>query len=172
MPAIRRCSHHRARALALALALVACEQPYRIGEYVLVEWEEGSPPHPAYILEKTGKARFRVHYDGYAPRWDENVTLERIKGRVEGHVIRPPPPKKVRVARGENANAAKGKPGASAAPVGQYKVGDRVKVKWRGTVYAATVLSVVSADQYRVHYDGHEAAWDEVVKVGRIVSKR
>lgn len=158
---------------SLVSPLVACEEPYRIGEFVLVEWEEGSPPYPAYITEKRGKARFRVHYDGYASRWDEEVTLERIKGRVPEHYVRPPPPKKVRIARGDRAAKGKGaKPGASAAPVGQYKAGDRVKVKWRGSVYSATILNVVATDQYRVHYDGHESAWDEVVKVTRIVSKR
>jgi hypothetical protein len=159
------------RAFLAGVLLVACEQPYRIGEYVLVEWEEGSPPYPAYITERSGKARFRVHYDGYGSRWDQDVTIERIKGRVPEHYAKPPTPKKVRIARGEGTGKG-AKPGASAEPIGQYKVGDRVKVKWRGSVYSAVILSVVSTDQYRVHYDGHESAWDEVVKVSRIVSTR
>jgi hypothetical protein len=77
------------------------------------------------------------------------------------------------VAQGQQPKQGKsGAPGASAEPVGQYQVGDRVKVRWRGSVYSATVLAVVSAEKYRVHYDGHEAAWDEVVPTSRIVTKR
>lgn len=154
--------------------LCGCEQPYRIGEYVLVEWEEGQPPYPAYIIEQEGKTRFRVHYDGYATRWDEDVTIDRIKGRVTGHVFRPPPPKKVQRAQGITPTNKQGgaQGSASAAPVGQYQVGDRVKVRWRGTVYAATVVGVVGQDKYLIHYDGHESAWDEVVNASRIVSTR
>ena len=158
----------------VALGLFACEQPYRIGEYVLVEWEDGQPPYPAYIVAQKSKTRFRVHYDGYATRWDEDVTLDRIKGRVTGHVFRPPPPKKVQRAQGiapaRKESSAQGS--ASAAPVGQYQVGDRVKVRWRGTVYPATVVGVVGQDRYLIHYDGHESAWDEIVNANRIVSTR
>jgi hypothetical protein len=158
----------------VALWLFACEQPYRIGEYVLVEWEEGQPPYPAYIVEQKSKTRFRVHYDGYATRWDEEVTLDRIQGRVTGHVFRPPPPKKVQRAQGiAPASKQGGAPtSASAAPVGQYQVGDRVKVRWRGTVYPATVVGVVGQDKYLIHYDGHESAWDEIVNASRIVPTR
>ena len=168
----------RARGLALLVWVVVCgcEQPYRIGEYVLVEWEEGQPPYPAYIIANKGKARYRVHYDGYANRWDQEVTIDRIKGRVEGHVLRPPPPKKVLVAQGfgsqPKTSSGSAKASASATPTGQYKAGDRVKVRWRGTVYPATILKVVATDQYLVHYDGYESAWDETVAVGRIVSTR
>lgn len=156
------------RAFALVLLLSACEQPYRIGEFVMVEWEHGQPPYPAYIIATKG-SRYRVHYDGYATRWDEDVTLDRIKGRVEGHVLRPPPPKKVQRAQ-EAPSGSQAKGSASAMPAGQYQVGDRVKVRWRGTVYAATVLEVAGPDKYLIHYDGHENAWDEVVSGHRIVS--
>lgn len=152
-----------------ALTWLGCEQPYRIGEYVLVEWEEGQAPYPAYIIGTRG-TRYRVHYDGYATRWDEDVTLDRIKGRVEGHVLRPPPPKKVQRAQGDAPSGSQAKGSASAVPAGQYQVGDRVKVRWRGTVYAATVLEVQGPDKYLIHYDGHESAWDEVVSGQRIVS--
>ena len=166
----------RCLATLLLCTVCACEQPYRIGEYVLVEWEEGQPPYPAYIVAQKGKTRFQVHYDGYANRWDQEVTIDRIKGRVEGQVLRPPPPKKVLVAQGlgPKLKSASGKvnPSASAAPTGQYQAGDRVKVRWRGTVYPATVVRVVANDQYLIHYDGHESAWDETVGVGRIVSTR
>lgn len=160
----------RAWLLAFSLLWCGCEQPYRIGEFVLVEWEHGQPPYPAYIIAAKG-TRYRVHYDGYATQWDEDVTLDRVKGRVEGHVVRPPPPKKVQRAQ-DAASGAQAKGGTSALAAGQYQVGDRVKVRWRGTVYAATVLEVSGPDKYLIHYDGHESAWDEVVSSHRIVSTR
>ncbi|HYJ07879.1 MAG TPA: hypothetical protein VEX18_02695, partial [Polyangiaceae bacterium] len=63
-------------ALCLSLALLglpACKKPYRVGEHVLVEWEKEQPPYPAYITERTGSGRYRVHFDGYDSRWDEEV---------------------------------------------------------------------------------------------------
>jgi len=163
-----------AASLTLLLLSLACEEPYRIGEYVLVEWEKGRPAYPAYIVGQNGPASYRVHYDGYGSRWDEDVTLDRIKGRVKGHVLRPPPPKKVQQAQGrqpaKKKSDAGGKGSTSASPVSQYQVGDRIKVRWRGTVYSATVLGVVGQDKYLIHYDGHESVWDETVGVNRIVS--
>jgi hypothetical protein len=150
--------------LILALALAGCKEPYRVGEYVWVEWDGRS--YPAYILEKKSETRFRVHYEGYEARWDEDVTLDRIKGRVDGPVVAPPPPEKVARAAGISPRAS-----SSAAPVSPYKAGDRVRVKWRGSVYQATVLEIVGSERVLVRYDGHESAWDEVVSLDRIVSR-
>jgi hypothetical protein len=151
--------------LALGLA-TGCSRPYQVGDYVLVEWGEDKLLYPAYIIEKKSKSRFKVHYEGYPTRWDETVQLPRIKNRVEGKVTHPPPPLKVRVAQGLKPE----KKGAK-VPVSQFKEGDRVKVKWRESVYRATVIEVVSANQLKVHYEGHESAWDEVVPVSRIVDR-
>lgn len=151
--------------VGLALLVGGCKEPYRVGEYVWVEWEGRN--YPAYIIERKGETRFRVHYDGYEARWDEDVTLDRIKGRIEGPVTAPPAPAKVARAAGVSPKAS-----SSAQPVSPYKVGDRVKVKWRGSLYAATVLGVVAPDKFLVHYDGHESAWDEVVPLDRIAGKR
>jgi len=174
----------RALALALALALLGCTEPYRVGEYVLVEWEEGRV-YPAYIIEVSGKSHYRVHFDGYDSRWDEDVGIDRIKGRVEGPVAPQPPPPKVARASQTAKPAARPSPaggaGATAAPsasagpavlANPYRPGDRVRLTWRGSVYSATVLEVVAKDKLLVHYEGHENVWDEVVHVERIVSKR
>ena len=166
-------------ALVLALALLGCAEPYRVGEYVLVEWEEGRV-YPAYIIEASSKSRYRVHYDGYDSRWDEDVSIDRIKGRVEGPVApQPPPPKVARALQTAKAtdDAAPGlpqpAPSASAGALANpYKPGDRVRLTWRGSIYSATVLEIVAKDKLLVHYDGHENAWDEVVHVERIASKR
>jgi len=143
----------------------ACSEPYRVGEYVWVEWEGRN--YPAYILEKKGSSRFRVHYDGYDSRWDEDVTLDRVKGRIDGPVAPPPPPEKVARASGVSPKGS-----AAATGVSAYKAGDRVRVRWRGSLYAATVVAVTGPDRYLVHYDGYETAWDETVGPDRILPAR
>ncbi len=140
-----------------------CQETYRVGEHVLVEWEGND--YPAYIIDRTGRGRFRVHFDGYSSRWDEEVSLDRIKGRVTGKVTAPPPPAKV-----ARATAVGPKPSTSAGPVSAYKEGDKVRVRWRGSVYTATVVVVLAQDRFVVHYDGHESAWDETITLERIVT--
>lgn len=143
--------------------LWGCTRPYQVGDHVLVEWGEDRLLYPAFITEVRDRSRYRIHYEGYPARWDETVDLTRIKGRVTGKVIPPPPPLKVRLARGINDQEG------SQAPVSQFKEGDRIRVKWRNSVYRASVLEVVSATEIRVRYEAHESAWDEVVPVSRIV---
>jgi len=157
-------------AAALALPLAGCKKPYRVGEHVLVEWEEGKL-YPGYIIEQTGKSRFRIHFDGYDSRWDEDVSIEAIKGRVEGPVPVPPPPEKVTRAAGVTAKSAQA-PANPALAISPYQVGDRVRVSWRGSVYTATILEVVSKDRFKIHYEGHESAWDEIVPLDRVVGRR
>lgn len=153
-----------------ALGVSACKKPYRVGEHVLVEWEKEQPPYPAYITERVGATRYRVHFDGYDSRWDEDVSLERLLGRVEGPVAAPPPPPKVALAAGVASPKTAGSAGEVA--VSPYKEGDRVRVSWRGSVYSAQVVKVVAKDRFEVHYEGHEAAWDEVVGIDRIAGRR
>jgi len=152
--------------LALALAVLpACAPDYRVGEYVWVEWE--GREYPAYIVDAKGEARFRVHYDGYDPRWDEDVTLERIKRRVEGPVTPPPPPDKVARAMGLQP-----KPAGSAGAPSSRVPGERVRVRWRGSIYAATIVSIEGPGKFLVHYEGYGSEWDEVVLEERVMSQR
>ncbi len=153
----------RRQLFALPLLLLGCSRPYQVGDHVLVEWGEDHLLYTAFITEVRDRSRYRVHYEGYPSRWDEIVDLTRIKGRVSGKVTPSPPPLKVRLARG-----LKGQEGEN-APVSQFKEGDKIRVKWRNSVYRASVLEVVSATEIRVRYEGHESAWDEVVPVTRIV---
>jgi len=150
----------------LGASLPGCSRPYRVGDHVLVEWGDEKLLYPAYIIEIRGKSRYRVHYAGYPSRWDEDVALPRIKGYVTGDMTSPPPPRKVRVAQGLNTKKA------GDAPVSPFKEGDRVRVTWRESVYRASVLEVISATELKVHYDGHEEAWDEVIPVSRVVSTK
>jgi len=156
--------------LFFALLLAGCKKPYRVGEHVLVEWEKEQPPYPAYITERVGATRYRVHFDGYDSRWDEDVSFERLLGRVEGPVSVPPPPSKVALAAGVASPKTAGSAGEVA--VSPYKEGDRVRVSWRGSVYSATVVKVIAKDRIEVHYEGHEAAWDEIVSTDRIAGRR
>jgi hypothetical protein len=152
-------------ALALCATLVACKKPYRVGERVLVEWEEGKF-YPAYIIDVHSTTKYRVHFDGYDARWDEDVGVDRIRGRAEGQVPPPPAPAKVKRASGAPT-------GSSSVSLGNpYQVGERVRVTWRGSVYAATVLEVVGKNQLLVHYDGYESAWDERVTLDRVINRR
>jgi hypothetical protein len=149
----------------IALTSVGCKKPYRVGERVLVEWEEGKL-YPAYIIDVHGTTKYRVHFDGYDARWDEDVGVDRIRGRAEGQITPPPAPAKV--AR------ATGAPTGSSSPIvgNPYTVGERIRVTWRGSVYAATVLEVSGKNQLLVHYDGYESAWDEKIPLDRVINRR
>jgi hypothetical protein len=153
--------------LLVALALTSCKKPYRVGEHVLVEWEEGKL-YPAYVLEAHSSTRYRVHFDGYAARWDEDVGVDRIRGRIEGP-IPPAPPPPAKVARAAGAPVGSAEPGRAINP---YRPGDRVRLTWRGSVYPAVVLEAVGKDKLLVHYEGHEPAWDETVSIERVLSRR
>ncbi|HEX7671393.1 MAG TPA: Tudor-knot domain-containing protein [Polyangiaceae bacterium] len=152
-------------AVAAAIALSACRDSYRIGEYVWVEWDGRA--YPAYVIDQKSRARLRVHYDGYDTRWDEDVTPDRVKGRIEGTAVAPPPPEKVARAMGLLPE-----PSASAGVPSVFNVGDRVRVRWRGSVYSAAIVSRSGPSKVLVHYDGYGSEWDEVVPEDRIVGKR
>jgi hypothetical protein len=150
--------------LCCACTLTGCRKPYRVGEFVFVEWEEGRP-FPAYITDRLSSTHYRVHFDGYD--CDQEVSLERIKGRVDGP-LPAPPPGKVPCAHA----APKSGDSALVVPHAAYKPGDRVRVTWRGSVYSATVVSVTAKDRFVVHYEGLESAWDENITLDRIVGRR
>lgn len=158
---------HGAATLVLAAALLstACHDDYRIGEFVWVGWE--GRDYPAYVIDHKIKTRYRVHYDGYDSRWDEDVTLDRIRGRIHGPVTPPPPPEKVARAMGLRPT-----PSGSAGAPSSYSVGDRIRVRWRGSAYAASIVAIDGPGKILVRYDGYGNEWDEVVTDERIVGKR
>jgi hypothetical protein len=45
-------------------------------------------------------------------------------------------------------------------------------VRWRGSVYSATIQAVVTAERFLIHYEGYGSEWDETVPVERIVGRR
>jgi hypothetical protein len=145
---------------ALALTLPGCRRPYRVGDHVLVEWRGGF--HPAVIMAVEGP-RFRVHYDGYSDDWEEWVTGVRIQNHLTASASPDLAPSSVRPLPRASASAA-----ASAQPPIGYKVGDRVRVEWHGTIYGATIVAVLGSDRYRVHYDTYGEEWDENIGLNRI----
>lgn len=50
----------------------------------------------------------------------------------------------------------------------QYTVGDHVYVEWEGNDYPAVIIAATSPTKYKVHYDGYDSVWDEVVPRDRI----
>lgn len=157
----------RARAWLGLWALVlcaACARPYQVGDHVLVEWGDEGHVYPGFIVKQKSASVFRVHFEGYPARWDEDVSLPRIRGRADESSAHPPPPRKIRLAQ------ARAEGQEDQGQLGRYKPGDRVKVSWRGSVYRAVVLELKSPTEFKIHYEGHEAAWDEVVPAARIVT--
>ena len=144
---------------ASSVAFSGCKESYRIGDYVLVDWCDGQ--YPAYIVEKRGRTRFRVHFDGYESRWDTDVRFEDIRRRLQEQP-KNMPPLCDKVARA--LGIKKESDSASA-----YRQGARVKVTWRDSVYKATITEILAPDKFKVHYDGHESFWDEVITGDRIV---
>jgi hypothetical protein len=141
-------------AFLLLLVLAACKKSYSVGDHVYVEWD--GKDYPAMILSQSGPTKYKVHYDGYDAVWDEVVVRERVRGHVEGNVINPEPPAKVR------AKAL------VASQTNVHKVGDRVRVEWHGQLYPAVITAIVGQEKYRIHYDGYGTEWDETVGGPRI----
>jgi hypothetical protein len=50
---------------------------YRIGDRVRVEWH--GQLYPAVVTAIVGQERYRIHYEGYGPEWDEQVGVSRIQ---------------------------------------------------------------------------------------------
>jgi hypothetical protein len=139
-------------------ALGGCRREYRVGDHVLVE-RKGAE-YAGVIVSVEGPAKFRVHYDGYSEEWDETVPGTRIHGRLTAPVP-------------TAAIAKRGAPGVSAsasasAPPSFYRVGDRVRVEWHGATYTASIVAVLGAERYRVHYEGYGSEWDENIGLARI----
>jgi hypothetical protein len=62
--------------------------------------------------------------------------------------------------------------GATTNAAGAFAVGDKLNVEWKGKTYPATVILVPGPDKYKIHYDGYESSWDEVVGPSRIKGRR
>lgn len=57
---------------------------------------------------------------------------------------------------------------ALAACQRSHDVGDHVLVEWEGDVYPAMIVEVPGPGKVKVHYDGFDEIWDEVIPRNRI----
>jgi hypothetical protein len=146
------------------LALGGCRRPNQVGDHVLVEWRGGE--YPGVIVGVEGVSRFRVHYDGYSEDWDETVPATRIRGRLSTT------PGAVAPAANKPRASASASAAAAPLPPSVYRLGDRVRVEWHGSVYPATIVAVLGDDRYRVHYESYGDEWDEDIPMSRIQRKR
>jgi hypothetical protein len=58
--------------------------------------------------------------------------------------------------------------GLGAACGRTYREGDEVMVEWEGKEYPALLLTATPDSKFKVHFDGYEDTWDEVVTKSRI----
>jgi len=145
----------------------SCRRAHQIGDHILVDWRGAE--YPAVIVGIEGPAKFHVHYDGYSEDWDETIPATRIRGRLSASPVPTPagpPPNKVRSKAVGSASAS-----ASPLPASVYRVGDRVRVEWHGSIYPATIITALGDDRYRVHYEGYGNEWDEDINMNRIQRK-
>lgn len=56
-------------------------------------------------------------------------------------------------------------------PGGPFRKGDRVQVEWRGSWWPARVVDLVGDREWRIHYEGWGAQWDENVGPSRILPR-
>ena len=130
-------------------------------------FEFGEQDCPGHIVDIRSRSRFRVHFTFEGHRWEEEVSLNRVVARGTGPVQTCHPPEHVAAALGISAAAKK-----DAEQRAAFKKGDKLKVRWRDSVYAATVSGVSAGGKLRVHYDGYEDAWDETISLDRVITTR
>lgn len=63
--------------IASASASAGALSRYKQGQQVRVHWH--GKVYPATIVEVLGDERYRVHYEGYGPEWDETIEVSRIQ---------------------------------------------------------------------------------------------
>ena len=150
--------------LAVCGVLLSCRESQRIGDHVLVAYE--GRQCSGYVVDKKSDTRFRIHFTFEGYDWEDDVGADKVLGRVQDAVPDCPLPARVRATLGL-VDTPK-----SRDQSGQYKVGDRVRVRWRGSIYPANVTKVLAPDTLVVHYQGHEDAWDETINIDRIETGR
>lgn len=156
----------KARVGLVVLGLIAsgCRENLRIGDHVLVDYDGSSCP--GYVIDRKSETRLRVHFDFEGYDWQDDVSVDRVLGKVQGATQPCSLPDRLRATLGLRAT-----PTSQARP-SQYQVGDRVRVRWRQSIYPATITGVRAADTVVVHYHGHEDVWDEAINIDRIVTER
>ena len=83
---------------AFWLSMLACRESYRIGDHVMVEYD--GQHCPGYVIDKKSETRVRVHFDFEGYNWQDDVSVDRLLGRVEEPVQGCALPARVRLTEG------------------------------------------------------------------------
>jgi hypothetical protein len=151
---------------------------FRPGERVAIEW--GGQWWPGTIVASLRPGVWRVHYEGWAASYDEEVDRSRLR---HAFVSAGAPPRRLRlVAAGAllaaavcgavvvaaSAPSSGVRAPASGNPVLTYAAGQEVRIEWGRTWWKGRIVAVHAKDRYLVHYDGWSSSWDEVVGPERL----
>lgn len=155
------------------------ESLFPTGREVDVLWQ--GRWYDARVKRVLGEHRWVVGYDGWSTNWDEIVGPERIRARTKktrptvgivvlaigmvtvlagfaaAFYLRVPPPSSTTASSGVAVGDAR-----------SLAIGQPVQVEWQGRWYAASVLSVSSPTEVRIHYTGWSDRWDETVGIARV----
>ncbi len=96
--------------------------------------------YPAVIVQPLGDGHFLVHYDNTGTEWNEAVGPDRVKPLSAG----------------------------AGGPARDYHAGEKVLVTYQQRLLFADVVTQVSAESWRVHYDGFGAEAGETVGPDRL----
>lgn len=145
---------------------VVTASKYKLNEVVDVLWNGAW--YEGTIVAIAPNDKYRVHYSGYSSSWDEWVTLPRLRTKTGKGL-------KGSGAAAKPTTAPTGGPAPSAAltaapAAGAFAAGEAVNILWKGSWYPGKIIGVNGA-QYKVHYDGYSASWDEWVTAARLKKK-
>lgn len=139
---------------------------FAVGDKVDVKWNASW--WKAEVLA-VNSPKYRVHYVGWSASWDEDVTTDRVRPPTDtaSTGTEQTTAAATTAAATTAAPSANAKAAPSAAATSAFKVGDKVDVNWNGQWWQGQVLTV-SGSQYKVHYLGWAASWDETVSAARV----
>jgi hypothetical protein len=138
------------RTLLVALLLALAARPASLGAQsrltpgasVLVRFDDGSTVDWPGTVDRVGPdGRYFVKFRGAVAPDDQWVDAKLVR-------------------------AAAGTPPAGSS-ASAYRVGEQVRVDWKGTWYEGTILESGSG-RYKIRYAGYDASWDEWVPPARL----
>jgi tetratricopeptide (TPR) repeat protein len=154
----------------------------KIGDTIKVQWNDKI--YDATIIDIEG-FQYKIRYAGYSDYWNEWITEKRIPSVEKINKIKLENKKNIikgliilfiavciflalsYLGKGFVYKLIHKTPANSVIYTNTYKIGDKVKVSWKGTYYNATIIDKYNS-QYKISYDGYGSSWDEWVYADRI----
>ncbi|MCU0437324.1 MAG: hypothetical protein MUC49_05370 [Raineya sp.] len=153
----------------------------KVGDIIKVLWQERI--YDATIIDIEGM-QYKIRYKGYSDYWNEWITEKRIPSQERINHIKSK--NKKNIIRGLIILSLAACIFLVLSYLGQgfvyklihkqsnsgiyntnYKVGDKVRVEWKGIYYDATIIDK-NISQYKISYDGYGSSWDEWVNIERL----